>query len=577
MRGLGGNATSRTLVVLDGVPVTDPFFGHVPFAALPFERLQRVTVMRGGGTGAFGAGAVAGTVDMASANPADIPLGEAAMAANDRGETELSATLAPRLGDGYAVVSGRWDRGQGFRTTPEPQRVAASIPARFDGWSASLRAVVPVNADVELQTRALLFEDRRALRFAGADSYQSGQDASVRLVGRGGWQFDAIAYVQSRNFANVVISSTTFRKTLDQRNTPSTGIGGKLELRPPINGAYPVRLGVDWRRASGELQEVGYNGSTGAVTARRRAGGANADLGFYLEHDRKLGPLRLTGSVRLDRWSVSDGHFTESNAAGAVVTDISFARRAGWALSLRGGALLDLTASFAVRGSVYNGLRQPTLNELYRPFVVFPVTTRANAGLQNEELFGFEGGFDWTMGRFALSATAFDNRIDRAIANVTIGPNLRERRNVDAVRSRGIEMTAKAQLGAIQWDGTLSLVDAEMRGSGASALLDGKRPAQVPSFTLSTTVAWRPASDWLVAVTLRRASSQFEDDLETDRLPAYTTLDAVVTVPLTPRAVVVLRGENLTGETIITRNQAGSADLGTPRTFWAGLRISIGR
>jgi hypothetical protein len=39
----------------------------------------------------------------------------------------------------------------------------------------------------------------------------------------------------------------------------------------------------------------------------------------------------------------------------------------------------------------------------------------------------------------------------------------------------------------------------------------------------------------------------------------------------------VLRGENLSGETIVTRNQGGSIDLGVPRTLWAGLRISIGR
>jgi hypothetical protein len=39
----------------------------------------------------------------------------------------------------------------------------------------------------------------------------------------------------------------------------------------------------------------------------------------------------------------------------------------------------------------------------------------------------------------------------------------------------------------------------------------------------------------------------------------------------------VLRGENLTGETIVTRNQGGSIDLGVPRTVWAGLRISLER
>ncbi|MFM5949301.1 MAG: TonB-dependent receptor plug domain-containing protein [Novosphingobium sp.] len=576
-RGLGGNASSRTLVVLDAVPVTDPFFGHVPFSALPFERLDRVTLIRGGGSGAFGAGAVAGTVDMVSANPVGLPLAEAGLLANDRGESELSASLAPQLGAGYAVVSGRWDRGQGFWTTPTAQRVPASVRARFDSWSGSLRTVVPVSPDLELQARVLLYEDHRTLRFAGADSFQGGQDASLRLVGRGDWQFDVLGYVQARDYSNVVISSTSFRKTLDQRATPSTGLGGKLELRPPVDADHSLRLGVDWRRAEGEMQEVAYSGVTGAVTARRRAGGTNDDLGFYAEHDRQIGPLRLTGSARLDRWSVRDGRFVESNATGLVTTSSAFPDRAGWDLSLRGGALLTVSEGLSLRGSVYNGLRQPTLNELYRPFVVFPVTTRANAALANEDLFGFEAGFDFKTGPFELSATAFDNKVKGAIANVTIGPNLRERRNVDAVHSRGIELVGKARLGKFSWDGSLSLIDAKVEGSGVSAGLNGKRPAQVPNFAASTTLAWRPGEGWLLAATLRHTGVQYEDDLQTDVLPAVTTLDAVVTVPLTKRVSLVLRGENLTDAEIVTRNQAGSIDLGAPRTVWAGLRISIGR
>ena len=58
LRAIGGNATSRTLVLLDGVPQADPFFGYIPFNALVPDRLSVVRVTRGGGTGAFGAGAV---------------------------------------------------------------------------------------------------------------------------------------------------------------------------------------------------------------------------------------------------------------------------------------------------------------------------------------------------------------------------------------------------------------------------------------------------------------------------------------------------------------------------------------
>ena len=576
LRGLGGNASSRTLVLLDGVPLVDPFFGYVPLSALPPERLDSVRVLRGGGAGGFAAGAVAGTIDLASAGPDTLGLLSASALVNDRGESELSASLAPRLGSGFAVVSGRWDRGQGFWTTPESQRVPASVRARFDSWSTGLRAVAPLTPDIELQARALLFDDQRTLRFAGADTGASGQDASLRLVGRGAWQFEALGYVQARDFSNVVISATALRKTLDQRRTPATGLGAKFELRPPLGAGQTLRLGVDWRRQSGEMQEEAYSAVTGLVTARRKAGGVNSDLGLYAEHDRQLGPVLLTLSARADRWEVADGFFREATAAGGITTDRTFADRSGWQESLRGGLLIEAAPQLNLRAAAYTGLRQPTLNELYRPFTVFPITTRANAALENERLEGFEGGLDGTpLRRRTLRLTGFDNTVEGAIANVTVGANLRERRNVDAVHSRGIEAAVAAKAGAVSLDAALSWLSARVEASGASAALNGKRPAQVPRLSASATLAWRPADRWLLATSLRHTGAQWEDDLETDRLPAATTLDAVAELPLGQHLLLVLRAENVTGEQIVTRNQAGSQDLGAPRTFWAGFRISM--
>jgi hypothetical protein len=76
-------------------------------------------------------------------------------------------------------------------------------------------------------------------------------------------------------------------------------------------------------------------------------------------------------------------------------------------------------------------------------------------------------------------------------------------------------------------------------------------------------------------MTLRHIGSQFEDDLETDLLPSATTIDAFAQVPLHGAVSLVLRGENLGGETIVTRLQDGSVDIGTPRTFWAGIRVEV--
>ena len=575
LRALGGNATSRALVLLDGVPLADPFFGYIPLSAIAPETLGTVRVTRGGGSGPFGAGALAGTIELESAEPGAGFLGNAAV--NDRGETEASGVLTQRLGQGFAVASGRWDRGQGFFTTPADQRVPATARAAFDSWNVALRTVAPLTDTVEVQARVALFRDARTLRFRGADSTSEGEEASIRFVGRGEWQFDALAYVQARDFSNIVVSSTRFTPTLDQRRTPSTGIGGKFELRPPILEGHDIRIGADYRRADGELQEEALNAVSGRVTERRRAGGATGNLGIFLEDDWQIGPLTLNGGLRADRSSITGGFYRAVSAAtGAVVSEVIAPDRADWSVSWRAGALFYATRRLDLRAAAYTGLRLPTLNELYRPFVVFPVTTEANANLVNERLQGFEVGLDWQpVNAIVIAVTAFDNEVENAIANVTVGPNLRRRANLPAIDARGIEGSVAAKFGQVSLDGALAWTDAEVRGEGASADLDGLRPAQTPEFAATLTLGWEPAPGWRIAGTLRHISAQFEDDRQTDRLPPATTLDAFLAAPLWGRFSLILRGENLTDEAIVTRNQGGSVDLGVPRTVWLGLRYGF--
>ncbi|MEL7784358.1 TonB-dependent receptor [Citromicrobium bathyomarinum] len=576
LRALGGNATSRALVTLDGVPVADPFFGYVPFAALIPEQVGRIAVTRGGGSGPFGAGALAGRIAIESLAPqAQTPLA-ASVLANDRGGTEAASSFSAPLGRGYATGALRWDRGPGFYTAPESQRVPASVPARFDSVSGQLRAVAPLSDDLELQARVLAFDDARTLRFEGAESSASGQDYSIRVVGRGAWQVDALGYVQARNFSNIVVSSSRFVPVLDQRNTPSTGLGGKIEVRPPVGDAHTLRLGVDYRRAEGELQETPISAFTGQITARRRAGGATSDLGLFIEDDWQVGQLILTGGLRADRTTIVDGFFRETDANGAIAVDNRFADRSDWSLTWRAGALLRASPTLDLRAAAYSGLRLPTLNELYRPFVVFPVVTQANAGLANEELRGFEGGIDWRPAEgIELSLTAFDNRLENAIANVTLGANLRQRQNLPAIETRGIEAGLRATRGPIRFIASLSYSDPRIEGEGASLALDGNAPPQSPRWMAAASLAYTPSANTLVSLSLRHVGDQFEDDQESEVLPAFTTLGAYAQVPLAGKLDLVLRAENLFDEEIVTRVSGGDVDLGAPRTLWAGLRYGF--
>lgn len=574
LRALGGNASSRTLVLLDGVPMADPFFGYIPFNALAPDRLSAVRITRGGGAGAFGAGAVAGTIELASGLRNDLPGLAGSAFYGSENATSVSGEVTQDLGQGYVTASARWDRGDGFQTTPTDQRTPATVPAKYGSWSTSLRAVAPLSPNTEIQFRGLVFRDARTLRFAGADSTSQGQDASIRLISRGAWQIDALAYVQARNFSNVVISARTFRKSVDQRSTPSNGIGGKIELRPPVGDAHLLRIGADTRFSSGDMFEDAYNANVPAnpITARRHAGGDENVSGLFIEDDWTIGSLVLTGGVRADRWSITNGFFDMRGADGSVQAQNRFADREGWNVSGRAGVLWHASDAIALRGAAYTGFRLPTLNELYRPFTVFPITTQANATLDLEKLRGVEGGFDLTPAKgISLSVTGFYNRLGNAIANVTIGPNLRQRQNVNAIVAKGVEVAAAAQQGDFRLSASYAYSHAIVDAPGQT--FDGLVPAQSPRHATNGTLAWLPKGGPMLSATVRYVSQQFEDDLQTDALKGAVTLDASARLPLGHGVTLIARGENLTDTEVITRNAAGSIDLGTPRTLWIGFRF----
>lgn len=578
LRALGGNATSRAVVLLDGVPLADPFFGSIPFNALALDTIGAARITRGGGAGSFGAGTVAGAIELFSADRAQLPLYSASALYGSRNAQQIAATVSPDLGAGFLSLSGDYAQGDGFWTTPEGQRGPADVPARYETWSVTARGVAPIG-DGEIQARINLFRDDRTLRFAGADNGQEGQDASLRYLSRGKWQIEALGYVQLRNFNNIVISSTSFRPTLNQRNTPSTGLGGKLEVRPPVGGNHLLRIGADTRFATADMYEDALNATTGLATARRDATGRQTTSGLYIEDDITLGNVVLTGGARADYWRISGGRFTERNTTTGAATTTNYAARDDWETSFRGGVLWKLSPAVALRGAGYTSFRLPTINELYRGFTVFPIVTQANAALEPERLRGAEAGFDLKpLPGVSFSATAFYNRLDNAIANVTVGPNVRQRRNVDAIVAKGIELSGAIDLGSFDLAASYAFNDSKVKGSGPAASLDGLRPAQSPRHGVSATLGWSGQGDTRLAITVRHVGTQYEDDLQADLMPAATTVDGYARVPITGRLAVTGRVENLFDEQVVTRqvtsaNGAVSTDLGAPQTFWIGLQI----
>lgn len=591
LRALGGNASSRALLILDGVPQTDPFGGWINWPAYDPERLGSVRVVRGGGTGVYGPGALAGTIEMASAAPIDLAGFGADLAYGSRDSVDARASVGTALGAGFVSASAMFGRGDGFIPVVEEQRGAVDRPAPYEQGSLSLRGFAPLASDLELQANMLLFRDERERGVPFTDNVTKGADASLRLVGSGELPFSALVYLQTRDYFNsfgsIAAGRATSTQSAEQYSVPSTGIGARGELRPSI-GPVELRFGADWRRTTGETREK-YNFQNGVGTRNRLAGGRTDTLGGFAEAAYEAGPWTLTGGGRIDHWWIADGHLDERVfATGQVLTNADFPNRSGWEPTGRAGIAFTPVESVTLRAAGYLGWRLPTLNELYRPFRVGADATAANANLDPERLRGIEGGIEVRPAEGArIGVTVFTNHLKNAIANVTLGrgpgtfPGVgfvpagalySQRQNLDAVDATGVEADASFAIGAWTLGAGYSFVDAEVDSSGPAAALDGLRPAQTPRHSASASIGWHGPSGLRASVSALYSGSRFEDDLNTQRLDDALSFDAVAEVPISGGLAIQARGENLTNERIEAGVDGnGIVERATPRTLWIGL------
>ncbi len=587
LRGLGGNASSRALLILDGVPQADPFGGWISFPAIATDRIGHIRVTRGGGSALWGPGAIGGTVEIESAAPGDLDPIDARLAIGSRDSRDARGSLTIMGRSSFITASGAFATGDGFIPIVAANRGPADHAAPYRQVSGAVRAVTALGPATELQANLSAFDDRRNRGIDHTDNRGHGVDGSLRLVGKGALRWSLLGYGQKRRFAsesaaiNAGRSSSTL--VLDQYAVPSTGWGARADV-VPLSGDLELRLGADLRAVRGETREF-YQYVAGSATRRRVAGGRSLTSGAFADATLTKGALTASLSGRVDHWSIRNGRLFEQTLAGMTLTNTKFADRDGWqptgrvALAYRPGSGLTL------RAAAYRGWRLPTLNELYRPFRAGADATAANAALDPETLTGAEAGVDWSPSPYAKATfTFFTARLHGAIANVTVarGPGIfpgvgfvsasgsfRLRENLDAIATSGAEFGFDLRRRPFDAHLSYGYVDAKVRDDGAGRALEGLRPAQTPEHQVSATVGWTSPRDLRLSLTARQSSSQYEDDLNQRRLKPAFAVDAFAELPLSRHLAIGLRGENLFDEQVEAGiSTDGSIERALPRTMW---------
>jgi iron complex outermembrane recepter protein len=364
--------------------------------------------------------------------------------------------------------------------------------------------------------------------------------------------------------------------------------------------------GFDWRWVDGESQEGAYvaavptsiSGVTQAATlsVQRFSGGSQQSLGAFVQDIfTPIDKLVLTLSARVDRWNNYNGHNLETTVATGLPTvnnRPSIPDTNDTVLSPHFGALYHASDRVSVWGAANSGFRAPTLTELYRQFSVGAVTTRPNALLAPERLFGGEAGINIAPARnVSVRVTWFDNRITNPVLNVTLNATTAMKQNVPETRVRGVQTDVDYRVGS-SWRFSAGYIydDAAVTDGGvANAVLVGKQLQQVTKNRGTLQAAYSNPKFATVALGVQFIGLTYNDDLNVNfipvltladagyapnypaGLPGYTVVDLSVSRNLGRNIQAFFGVQNLFDKVYFV--QTNPSTIGTPRLINGGVRV----
>jgi len=563
MRGLGGSGVSRSLVLADGVPLNDAFGGWVYWDKVPHAAIDRIEVVRGGGSDLYGADAVAGIVQILTLDP-NGPLGRVLIEGGNLETGRVSGFGGGRKDAWTLSAGGQWYTTDGYVLVRPELRGAVDRPSGSRHRSAI--GSISYTGAWRLGLRASMFSEDRTngtvLQVNDTDARLFSGDASGGLGG-GSLSFRAFGGSQTYNqtFSDIEAEPPRSDEYLRAvQHVPSHSVGGSVQYSRQ-SGPTNVLFGGEVRTMTGRTVDTGYEHDS-FIGVTETGGSERLGSAFVRTTVAVNERTTLVAGAHGDAWHSSSRTSSSSQTIGAFSPRVSLAYRVG-------------DTGVAVRGAVFGGFRAPTLSELYRSFQVGNDVTLPNDALTPERLKSAEAGISVSRGAASIRVTGFWSILDDAVTSVTVATspelNIRRRENADRIRSMGLEFEGDLRLSrALSLTVTGALIDSQFKGQ--TVLRDFRVP-QVPEYSVAGTVRYRDPV-WMGSGQLRVTGPQFDDDVNTRLLNRAIVVDVFGGRSITRRLLAFVAVENLF-DADYDAGKIPVAITGLPRAFRAGIQIVV--
>ena len=614
VRGLG---YGRTLVLIDGLPANDAFYGTVQWNLVPMSSIESVEFVRGGVSSLYGNYGMGGVININTKTPKNSSQ-EVSASYGSFGTGNVAASKDLIVSDAMQMrFSADYFSSEGF------QNYATISPGSPSNIKNGMGTDAVKNSNVRLQNYFKPSQDTNAfvrMGYSTMADLSSNYAIAPNLI-----QTADIAAGSTTNLdvdkktqVNVYYQNTNFFKQTGLTSTanpnkgqpyvnqnsiePYSTLGASAQYTHDLKmgGIDQYVLGIDARNISASNQ-TNYLSSTGsgAVNAVNYAQGQQNFYGLLgqLKSTASAFPLEATLGARLDSWTSQTPTFYNAVTNSAPAYQ-NVANKSKTQLSPSLGLVYKATDDWNLRTAAYQAFHAPSMNNTLRSYSTSGGYYFANPNLIPETMTGYEVGTDYRWKEGFSQLTAFNNYIQNAITSYNLSTaadlalatslcasvgtptgcglgKVNYYTNQQNLLSRGIELQYHQDVNAhwavdggytytntiLTWSATTDPINTQVGGVPKNMANVGITYYPVPEASLSTTVRY-VGNSWMATGSLP--------------VPAYAVVGLKANYQVTPQASVFASVVNLFNRQYVTFNIAASStqyQSGMPQAISVGARV----
>ena len=540
LRGLGGNVPGRTLVLIDGQPISVGDTGNTRWNRINTADIQRIEIFKGPGSSVYGSNAMGGVINIITRTPKKKVEGSVSAGYGTYNTRKGSARIAGRQAEDsgfYGQIAATGLKSDGFTSlTTASSNYDNRIDRFVEEITLNTKAGYRFSANQSLELNYSHFDDKRGegykynLEDGSARDFDTDSGSLLFNSVKGNWKIQAGGFYQMENYfyhRDFEDIDSVYTVTSDRED-----YGANVSGSRNIGSSNTITIGADVRYSSVDAIDD-YDTSDEFALNK----GELDQYAAYLQDQFSTmdDKLIITGGLRFDQVKFNSGKYeSNSSAFSSLSGEMEDNSWNAWSPKL--AARYHINQDISIYSSYSRGFRAPILDALCRYGILYGRFYDANPDLENETIDTFELGTDTALfeKRMTLSLSAFYSKGKNFIYSVDTGEtrflwgrnrSVYSMENAGDVTIKGVEADVELKVfKSVKLFAGYAFNDSIIETFNERPELEDKQLEYEPRHSGHIGLQWmNPVVN--ASLILRYKGSQYSDAENTEKLSSYEIIN----------------------------------------------------